>query len=113
MQGDTDLTLDGRKFSGNAQRRRRRFVLFHGTFLLALDLELIQSLLPPPSKQPAYREGRSHLEFVRNVPLQPAQLKEALQKAWQAHEPLLDVPTAAIEQLVAQKYSRPEWNLRR
>jgi lipoate---protein ligase len=31
--GHTDLALGGRKFSGNAQRRKRWSLLFHGTFL--------------------------------------------------------------------------------
>src|SRR5204863_6569004 len=36
VRGHTDLALGDHKFSGNAQRRRRRAVLFHGTFLLNL-----------------------------------------------------------------------------
>src|SRR6267378_2931356 len=32
--GHTDLAIDGRKFSGNAQRRKRCAFLFHGSFLL-------------------------------------------------------------------------------
>jgi len=39
--GHTDLTLGGRKFSGNAQRRKQRSLLFHGSFLLDFDLDLI------------------------------------------------------------------------
>ena len=38
--GDTDLVWRGRKFSGNAQRRRRTHLLFHGTLLLGFDLAL-------------------------------------------------------------------------
>ena len=41
VQGHTDLTVDGLKFSGNSQRRRRKFLLFHGTFLLKFDLTLV------------------------------------------------------------------------
>src|SRR5262249_48388119 len=32
VQGHTDLTLAGRKFSGNSQCRRKHYLLFHGTF---------------------------------------------------------------------------------
>src|SRR5262249_5635674 len=37
-QGHTDLTIGGLKFSGNAQRRRKNFLLFHGSFLLHEDI---------------------------------------------------------------------------
>ena len=67
VQGHTDLTIGGLKFSGNSQRRRRRFLLFHGTFLIEFNLALISLLLPPPSKQPDYRRDRSHEEFLTNI----------------------------------------------
>ena len=38
IEGHTDLAIDGVKFSGNAQRRRRDALLFHGTILLGFDL---------------------------------------------------------------------------
>ena len=70
MRGHTDLAIGERKFSGNAQRRRKHFLLFHGTFLLNFDLALVSELLPMPSKQPDYREHRAtpisdQLERVR------------------------------------------------
>src|ERR1035438_178331 len=54
-RGQTDLAIGGLKFAGNAQRRRRSFLLFHGTFLLHLDLSLVEKALPMPSRQPDYR----------------------------------------------------------
>ena len=35
--GSGDLTLDGRKFSGSAQRRLKRWVMVHATILYGLD----------------------------------------------------------------------------
>ncbi len=67
IRGHTDLAIGDRKFSGNSQRRRKQFLLFHGTFLLHFDLALISELLPLPSKQPDYREHRSHAEFLTNL----------------------------------------------
>src|SRR4051812_29574332 len=63
IEGCSDLTLGGRKFSGNAQRRRQKFLLFHGTFLLGMDLGMIEQALRTPSKQPKYRDGRAHGDF--------------------------------------------------
>ncbi|MCX6905546.1 MAG: lipoate--protein ligase family protein, partial [Verrucomicrobia bacterium] len=64
--GHTDLTMGGRKFSGNAQRRHRRALLFHGAFLHRFDLGLMGDLLAFPSMPPAYRQGRRHDEFLMN-----------------------------------------------
>src|SRR5436190_898154 len=36
-QGLTDLAIAGVKFCGNSQRRKKKFLLFHGSFLLHLD----------------------------------------------------------------------------
>ena len=84
VQGHTDLTLAGLKFSGNSQRRRRNFILFHGTFLLNFDLALISELLPMPSRQPCYREARGHEKFLTNLPLPTMVVKAALRRAWGA-----------------------------
>jgi lipoate---protein ligase len=65
----TDVSLLGRKVSGNAQRRGRRALLHHGTLLFDFDASLATRYLREPSRQPAYREGRRHGEFLTNIPL--------------------------------------------
>ncbi len=112
LQGHTDLALAGRKFSGNAQRRKRRSLLFHGSFLLALDLPLMGELLPMPSKQPDYRGDRSHADFVCNVPLSASVIRKGLRAVWNAHETLGTPPNDSIQRLVREKYSRDDWNFR-
>jgi lipoate---protein ligase len=108
--GHTDLALGNLKFSGNAQRRRRRFLLFHGTFLLQSNLELMESLLPLPSRQPEYRQNRRHGQFLVNLGLPADAVKRALQQAWNAFEPLEEVPRETIASLARDKYATPEWN---
>jgi lipoate-protein ligase A len=112
IEGHTDLAIRGRKFSGNAQRRRKRFLLFHGSFLLRFDLGLIERALSMPSKQPPYRCSRSHSEFLMNLELPTPVVQEALKQAWSTNGPLESVPSSAIEQLANEKYSRDEWTLR-
>lgn len=112
IEGHTDLTLDGLKFSGNAQRRRKSWLLFHGTFLVGLDLGFMERLLPAPPRPPDYRRQRPHAAFLTQLSIRREALKTALRDAWRAHTARPDPPMTAIEKLVAEKYSRPEWNLR-
>ncbi len=39
-------------------------------------------VLSHPSREPTYRQGRPHAQFVRNTELDPAELAEALLQAW-------------------------------
>ncbi len=112
VRGHTDLAIDGRKFSGNAQRRKRRAVLFHGTFLLNFGLGLIEQCLRSPSRQPAYRANRSHQDFLINFQRKPEEVKDALRSQWQAKQPCGTASFAAIECLVWQKYSTTGWTLK-
>ena len=110
IRGHTDLVISERKFSGNSQRRRKHFLLFHGTFLLNFDLALVSELLPMPSKQPDYREHRAHTEFLMNLNLSAEKVKAALRQAWKAEEPLKNPPLEMITALARDKYATREWN---
>jgi lipoate---protein ligase len=112
IQGVSDLALDGRKFSGNAQHRKRLCSLFHGTFLLAFDIALIETYLRMPSRQPDYRHGRSHETFLCNLSMEPRDVRMALRQAWGAQETLHEVPFDRIEALVGERYSRQQWNFK-
>ncbi len=109
VQGYTDLTHHNLKFSGNAQRRKRKFLLFHGTFLLNFDLTQIEYCLPMPKSQPAYRLNRPHLSFLTNIPLSAKETKDALIESWQAKDRLEEPPTEKIRALVEEKYANLEW----
>ncbi len=111
-RGDTDLAIADRKISGNAQRRGRRALLFHGAFLIDLDLALLATVLRSPSREPNYRAGRSHGDFVLNLGVDRERLKSELRRLWAAREPLTDWPAARTEELARMKYLRDEWNLR-
>jgi lipoate-protein ligase A len=111
-RGQTDLAMGGLKFAGNAQRRRRRFLLFHGSFLLHLDLGLLEQVLPQPSRQPDYRVNRSHSEFLINLGVPDHAIKAALRQTWNATAPLDRAPFDQIARLVREKYALEDWNLR-
>ena len=108
IAGHTDLALGNLKFSGNAQRRRKNFLLFHGSLLLNFQLPLISELLQMPSLQPDYRASRAHERFVTNLNLPGATVKRALIKEWgpaASSDWRPPIPGALL-----QKYSSAEWN---
>jgi len=107
VRGHSDLTLGDLKFSGNAQRRKRRYLLFHGSFLLNLDIEHIERLLPMPSREPDYRHHRAHREFLMNVSLAGRNIQDALRQTWNAPEMLRDVPVERITALATTASTLP------
>jgi len=116
IQGHTDLTLNGLKFSGNAQRRKRQCLLFHGAFLHNFDLPLISRVLRLPRQQPDYRENRSHESFLTLLKVDPVKIKNALIDTWNAKRntaPEIHKEVAIkTQELVDSKYSRDDWNCR-
>jgi lipoate-protein ligase A len=107
--GISDLALAGRKLSGNAQQRKRSFLLHHGTLLYDFDLSQVPRYLREPPRQPEYRAGRAHLAFLRNLPLDGVEVKQRLRSAWGADTPLCAWPMAEVQQLTAEKYTKSEW----
>ncbi len=80
LKGHTDLCLNNKKFSGNAQRRTRDSILFHGTILYDFDLNLISKYLAHPSKEPDYRSNRDHRSFLTNLNATNLEITAALEK---------------------------------
>jgi len=100
------------KFSGNAQRRRRQAIVFHGTILYDFDLRVISELLRFPSMQPGYREDRSHAEFVANIPTRRNSISAALRAVWSAQQIFTAPPSERIDQLRRDHYENDAWTLR-
>jgi lipoate-protein ligase A len=112
VRGHTDLCLGEKKIAGNSQRRRKNFLLFHGTLLLNCDLSLISELLLMPSLQPDYRADRPHSDFVTNLNLPAETVKTALANEWNAKTEINHPPRDEIKKLAREKYSAREWNLK-
>jgi lipoate-protein ligase A len=113
VAGASDLALGGRKVSGNSQQRKRRHLLHHGTFLYDFELESIGRYLHLPKRQPEYRAGRTHAEFLANLNVNGEQLKTRLQECWEAWDMARIWPEEKVRSLVADKYSQAEWIRRR
>ena len=110
LAGVSDLAIADRKFSGNAQYRKSHAILVHGTFLLGFDLSLLGLYLRLPAKQPAYRQNRSHMEFVTGLSLRPEKLREELKETWRASATLDQIPLKRIDMLVHERYGCKEWS---
>ena len=81
-----------------------------GMDMLNIEQLLIEKFLRFPSLQPDYRHDRPHTDFVTNLGVDPAELRDALRASWNAVEPLAAPPLNKITALLGEKYSRVEWN---
>jgi lipoate-protein ligase A len=115
------IFLDGKKFSGNAQLRKKNFILQHGTILLDIDPELMYSVLKAP-----YNVSKSRM--VKSVYAKCIGIKEKLDKYEEASflislrngfEKTLQISLKEgayiqeeldfAEKLIKEKYSNPKW----
>lgn len=110
LQGSSDLTWNGRKFSGNSLRVRRRYLLYHGTILYRFDLSRIGRYLLPPPRQPDYRQQRSHDQFVTNLPVSRDALVDRIREVWMADTPGHPPPADRVAHWIKQRYGNPSWH---
>lgn len=67
IQGRNDLTIDGKKISGTAQRIHKGRLLHHGTLLYDSDLDVLQSVLKVDSTKIASKGISSVRSRVTNI----------------------------------------------
>lgn len=112
LRGLSDLVFHGKKVSGNAQIRKRGFILHHGTLLFDMDRKILSRYLDHPPVEPDYREGRAHSDFVGNIPAAADTLKRSLlkvfepdEKDWEPNKQDIDL----LHSMVNERYSSEEW----
>jgi lipoate-protein ligase A len=113
LAGTSDLVVEGRKFSGNSQQRKRHFLLHHGTLLYSMDVNSVDRYLRMPQRQPDYRQKRHNESFLSNLRTDPEFLKRRLVNAWKALSKETSWPREIVRRLVEFKYDRLEWTCRR
>ncbi len=64
QRGYSDIVKGQRKFAGTSLFRSRTYLLYQASLLVDLQIEQIETYLQHPSKEPDYRQGRSHREFL-------------------------------------------------
>jgi len=115
------ILLDGKKFSGNAQVRKKGYLLQHGTILLDLDPELMYSVLKAPEnvgKSRMVRSVRAKCIGIKNYSLnfQEGKLIVSLKKGFEnalgikLEDGIISENEKELaEQLAKEKYSNLSW----
>ncbi|MDR3176922.1 MAG: lipoate--protein ligase [Desulfovibrio sp.] len=67
INGRNDMTIQGRKFSGNAQYRKQGRIMHHGTILYDLDLGAAAKALKPPEDKLESKGLKSVRSRIANV----------------------------------------------
>lgn len=117
INGVSDLTFEGKKFSGNSMRCVKDRFLYHGTMICQdFDLSCVTKYLKRPVREPEYRAGRSHEDFLTRLPVTCKSLRQAIINQWGAKEVLppdqVDSLLRDAEQLAVSKYGAAEWTLK-
>ena len=123
FEGRNDLTINGMKFSGNAQCVHHNRTLHHGTLLFASEMtDLSQALKVNPLKfqDKAVKSVRKRVtnisEHLPDKSFTVMDLKDAIMQyvkstnANAVNYELTDNDKANIQRLVEEKYSTWEWN---
>lgn len=64
QRGYSDLCIAQKKVAGTSLFRSRNFLLYQASLLIKKEIQLIERYLKHPSREPAYREGKSHRNFL-------------------------------------------------
>ena len=121
VNGRNDITIDGKKFSGNSQYLRQGRVMHHGTIMFDSDLSVVGEALrvdPTKIQTKGIRSVRSrvtnvaeHLpERVTLPEFRRILLENILRENPGEEYPLTPDDLAAVEKLRAERYATWEWN---
>lgn len=122
FEGRNDLTIDGRKFSGNAQYIHNGRILHHGTLLFSARMtDVAAALRPDPAKftDKAVKSVRSRVTNISEHlprPMTVLEFRDCLMEHVMTGTPDAETYTftvgdrEAIEHLRDTKYATWEWN---
>lgn len=64
QRGTSDLALGNRKIGGSCIYRTKGLLYYSSTLLIDPDLDRVERYLRHPPREPDYRQGRNHREFM-------------------------------------------------
>lgn len=120
--GRNDLTIDDKKFSGNAQFKYKKRVLHHGTLLFSADMTDLSAALKPKDSKFEGKSVKSVISRVTNIsnhlkaPLSIEEFTDMLHNHISSSysdtqiRELSDKDIKTINELVDMTYSTWKWN---
>ena len=67
MRGISDLAIGDKKILGCSLYLPKDFALFYASVLVGDESEAISKYLSHPTREPDYRQGRNHAEFISSI----------------------------------------------
>ena len=67
QRGISDITIGVHKIFGCSIFKSRNLFFYQGSLLVDPDLEMVSRYLQHPSKEPDYRAGRPHADFISSL----------------------------------------------
>lgn len=67
IAGVSDLVINAKKILGCSLYKGKEFSIYHGSLVIDSDLSLVDRYLKHPPREPEYRKGRKHSEFMTNL----------------------------------------------
>lgn len=67
QNGISDICCGEKKIAGTSIFRKKHLLVYQGSLLVDVDIETIGSFLKHPSREPDYRQGRSHSHFLTTL----------------------------------------------
>ena len=122
FEGKNNLTVNGKKFSGNSAHIFKNRVMHHGTFLYDTDLDKLEKVIHPSNNHIVDKSIKSVRATVGNISSfleNPPSTKTFIQQLEQFLKDFYHITSTlditqeeqqSIEKLVEEKYRRWEWN---
>lgn len=67
MSGISDISIAGKKILGSSIYRNKNALLYHAVLNIAEPADTFETYLKHPSREPDYRQGRKHSDFVTSL----------------------------------------------
>lgn len=67
QRGISDIAMNEQKVVGTSLFRSRNYLLYQASIIVDLDIASIMRYLKHPSKEPDYRRGRNHKDFLIGI----------------------------------------------
>ena len=121
LNGRNDMTIDGKKFSGNAQYMRGGRIMHHGTLMFDSDLRVLTNALnvdPSKIESKGMKSVRSRVTNIKDyapigttlADFRKALIRSIAQEAGGTQYVLNDADLAAIRKICDTRYALWDWN---